>query len=160
MSLNVRSDYWPYKTDIKTKEIHNSSKLVSKHTGMIVQANKAVVGDNAFAHESGIHQDGFLKNRETYEIMTPESVGLNKSKIILGRHSGRHGIQSRLAELGYELSNSDMNKVYKRFLELADKKKEIFDDDLRILMGDRNIKKNNAFAVSYTHLTLPTILLV
>ena len=119
MSLNVRSDYWPYKTDIKTKEIHNSSKLVSKHTGMIVQANKAVVGDNAFAHESGIHQDGFLKNRETYEIMTPESVGLNKSKIILGRHSGRHGIQSRLAELGYELSNSDMNKVYKRFLELA-----------------------------------------
>ena len=138
MSLNVRSDYWPYETDIKTKEIHNSSKLVSKHTGMIVQANKAVVGDNAFAHESGIHQDGFLKNRETYEIMTPESVGLNKSKIILGRHSGRHGIQSRLAELGYELSNGDMNKVYKRFLELADKKKEIFDDDLRILMGDRN----------------------
>ena len=87
MSLNVRSDYWPYKTDIKTKEIHNSSKMVSKHTGMIVQANKAIVGDNAFAHESGIHQDGFLKNRETYEIMTPESVGLNKSKIILGRHS-------------------------------------------------------------------------
>ena len=156
MSLNVRSDYWPYKTDIKTKEIHNSSKLVSKHTGMIVQANKAVVGDNAFAHESGIHQDGFLKNRETYEIMTPESVGLNKSKIILGRHSGRHGIQSRLAELGYELSNSDMNKVYKRFLELADKKKEIFDDDLRILMGDRNIKKNNAFDLDYLHVAVGT----
>ena len=156
MSLNVRSDYWPYKTDIKTKEIHNSSKMVSKHTGMIVQANKAVVGDNAFAHESGIHQDGFLKNRETYEIMTPESVGLNKSKIILGRHSGRHGIQSRLAELGYELSNSDMNKVYKRFLELADKKKEIFDDDLRILMGDRNIKKNNAFDLDYLHVAIGT----
>ena len=123
---------------------------------MIVQANKAVVGDNAFAHESGIHQDGFLKNRETYEIMTPESVGLNKSKIILGRHSGRHGIQSRLAELGYELSNSDMNKVYKRFLELADKKKEIFDDDLRILMGDRNIKKNNAFDLDYLHVAIGT----
>ena len=156
MSLNVRSDYWPYKTDIKTKEIHNSSKLVSKHTGMIVQVNKAVVGDNAFAHESGIHQDGFLKNRETYEIMTPESVGLNKSKIILGRHSGRHGIQSRLAELGYELSNKDMNKVYKRFLELADKKKEIFDDDLRILMGDRNIKKDNVFELDYLHVAIGT----
>ena len=156
MSLKVRGDYWPYKTDIKTKEIYNSSKMVSKHTGMIVQANKAVVGDNAFAHESGIHQDGFLKNRETYEIMTPESVGLNKSKIILGRHSGRHGIQSRLAELGYELSNRDMNKVYKRFLELADKKKEIFDDDLRILMGDRNIKKNNAFDLDYLHVAIGT----
>ena len=156
MSLNVRSDYWPYKTDIKTKEIHNSSKMVSKHTGMIVQANKAIVGDNAFAHESGIHQDGFLKNRKTYEIMTPESVGLNKSKIILGRHSGRHGIQSRLAELGYELSNRDMNNVYKRFLELADKKKEIFDDDLRILMGDRNIKKNNAFDLDYLHVAIGT----
>ena len=156
MSLNVRSDYWPYETDIKTKEIHNSSKMVSKHTGMIVQANKAIVGDNAFAHESGIHQDGYLKNRETYEIMTPESVGLNNSKIILGRHSGRHGIQSRLAELGYELSNKGMNKVYKKFLELADKKKEIFDDDLRILMGDRNIKKNNSFDLDYLHVAIGT----
>ena len=123
MSLKVRNDYWDYDTDIVTKEIYNSSKMVSKHTGMIVQANKAIVGDNAFAHESGIHQDGFLKNRETYEIMTPESVGLNKSKIILGRHSGRHGIQSRLSELGYEVSNKEMNKVYSKFLELADKKR-------------------------------------
>jgi 2-isopropylmalate synthase len=135
--------------------------MVSKHTGMIVQANKAIVGDNAFAHESGIHQDGFLKNRETYEIMTPESVGLNKSKIILGRHSGRHGIQSRLSELGYDLSNKEMNRVYSKFLELADKKKEIFDDDLRILMGDRNVNKHNSFELDYLHVnngtnTIPT----
>jgi 2-isopropylmalate synthase len=161
MSLNVRKDYWDYSTDIVTKEIYNTSKMVSKHTGMIVQANKAIVGDNAFAHESGIHQDGFLKNRETYEIMTPESVGLNKSKIILGRHSGRHGIQSRLSELGYDLSNKEMNRVYSKFLELADKKKEIFDDDLRILMGDRNLNKHNSFELDYLHVnngtnTIPT----
>mgnify|MGYP003686296551 FL=1 len=161
MSLNVRKDYWDYSTDIVTKEIYNTSKMVSKHTGMIVQANKAIVGDNAFAHESGIHQDGFLKNRETYEIMTPESVGLNKSKIILGRHSGRHGIQSRLSELGYDLSNKEMNRVYSKFLELADKKKEIFDDDLRILMGDRNVNKHNFFELDYLHVnngtnTIPT----
>jgi 2-isopropylmalate synthase len=161
MSLNVRKDYWDYSTDIVTKEIYNTSKMVSKHTGMIVQANKAIVGDNAFAHESGIHQDGFLKNRETYEIMTPESVGLNKSKIILGRHSGRHGIQSRLSELGYDLSNKEMNRVYSKFLELADKKKEIFDDDLRILMGDRNVNKHNSFELDYLHVnngtnTIPT----
>ena len=156
MAIRTRNDLMPYETGINTTLLSKASKLVSNVTGFPVQYNKAIVGKNAFAHESGIHQDGFLKNRETYEIMTPESVGLNKSKIILGRHSGRHGIQSRLAELGYELSNSDMNKVYKRFLELADKKKEIFDDDLRILMGDRNIKKNNAFDLDYLHVAVGT----
>ena len=88
--------------------------------------------------------------------MTPESVGLNKSKIILGRHSGRHGIQSRLSELGYEVSNKEMNKVYSKFLELADKKKEIFDDDLRILMGDRNVNKDNSFELDYLHVNIGT----
>ena len=96
MSLNVRSNFWNFHTDIKTKEIYNASRMVSGFTGMLVQPNKAIVGENAFAHESGIHQDGMLKNRDTYEIMTPKSVGIVNNKIVLGRHSGRHGLSSRL----------------------------------------------------------------
>jgi 2-isopropylmalate synthase len=110
--------------------------MVSAFTGIVVQRNKAIVGENAFSHESGIHQDGVLKNRDTYEIMTPESVGIPKNKIVLGRHSGRHGLKARLEELGYKVSEDELNHVYDSFTELADKKKEIFDDDLRILMGD------------------------
>lgn len=136
MALKVRSDLFDYFTDIKSKEIFNTSKMVSAFTGIVVQRNKAIVGENAFSHESGIHQDGVLKNRDTYEIMTPESVGIPKNKIVLGRHSGRHGLKARLEELGYKVSEDELNHVYDSFTELADKKKEIFDDDLRILMGD------------------------
>ncbi len=136
MALKVRSDLFDYYTDIKSKEIFNTSKMVSAFTGIVVQRNKAIVGENAFSHESGIHQDGVLKNRDTYEIMTPESVGIPKNKIVLGRHSGRHGLKARLEELGYKVSEDELNHVYDSFTELADKKKEIFDDDLRILMGD------------------------
>jgi 2-isopropylmalate synthase len=136
MALKIRSDLFDYYTDIKSKEIFNTSKMVSAFTGIVVQRNKAIVGENAFSHESGIHQDGVLKNRDTYEIMTPESVGIPKNKIVLGRHSGRHGLKARLEELGYKVSEDELNHVYDSFTELADKKKEIFDDDLRILMGD------------------------
>jgi len=151
MLLNVRKDLLNYYTNINTKEIFNTSKMVSAYTGMLVQRNKAVVGENAFAHESGIHQDGMLKNRETYEIMTPESIGLLKSNIVLGRHSGRHGLKARLIELGYTINEVELQKLYEKFTELADKKKEVFDDDLRALMGDDIIRKNEEFELTYIH---------
>lgn len=157
MALKVRKDLVNYYTDIKTEEIYNSSKMVSSFTGMIVQPNKAIVGENAFAHESGIHQDGMLKNRQTYEIMTPESVGVQKTKIVLGRHSGRHGLKSRLIELGYSLSEEEIKVVYEKFLELADKKKEVFDEDLRILMGDQShLKKDEYYELEYLHVMIGT----
>jgi 2-isopropylmalate synthase len=136
MALRVRRDLLDYYTNVNPLEIYNTSRLVSGFTGIIIQPNKAIVGENAFAHESGIHQDGMLKNRNTYEIMTPDSVGVPKTKIVLGRHSGRHGLKARLDELGYVLSEDDLNKAYDKFTALADKKKEVYDDDLRVLMGD------------------------
>jgi 2-isopropylmalate synthase len=145
MALNVRKDCVPYQTKINTHEIYNTSRMVSGFTGIIVQPNKAIVGENAFAHESGIHQDGMLKNRNTYEIMTPDIVGVPKTKIVLGRHSGRHGLKARLKELGYSFTKEDMGKIYSRFTELADKKKEVFDDDLRLLMGDEIFKENHYY---------------
>jgi len=132
----VRKDYLNYHTGINTKEIYNSSHMVSGFTGMVVQPNKAIVGGNAFAHESGIHQDGMLKSRNTYEIITPDEVGVPKTKIVLGRHSGRHGLNARLKELGYSVTDNELDHLYQLFTKLADKKKEVYDDDLRALMGD------------------------
>lgn len=149
MALNVRKDKFNFYTDINTKEIYNTSRMVSAFSGILVQPNKAIVGQNAFAHESGIHQDGMLKNRETYEIMTPESVGVNKTMIVLGRHSGRHGLKKRLEELGYSLNEDEIDKIYKSFLDLADKKKEVYDDDLRILMGDEVLKDSDLYVLKY-----------
>lgn len=151
MAIKVRNDLLKYSTNIETREIYNSSKLVSGFTGILVQRNKAIVGENAFAHESGIHQDGMLKDRNTYEIMTPELVGYPKTKIILGRHSGRHGLKVRLNELGYEISEDKLNDVYAAFTELADKKKEVFDEDLRIIMGDTITHKNEHYELNYLH---------
>ena len=148
MALKVRKDLFKYFTKIKTEEIYNSSRMVSSYSGIVVQPNKAIVGDNAFAHESGIHQDGMLKNRQTYEIMKPETVGVPKTKIVLGRHSGKHGLKSRLTELGYHLQVKELQDIYEKFLLLADKKKEIYDDDLRILMEESSIK----FAASFYEL--------
>jgi 2-isopropylmalate synthase len=161
MALKVRKDLWNYFTDIKTEEIFNTSRMVSGFTGMVVQPNKAIVGENAFAHESGIHQDGVLKNKQTYEIMKPEDVGVNKTRIVLGRHSGRHGLKARLIELGYKLSEDEIQKVYEAFLELADKKKEVFDDDLRVLMGDEVFKSVELYELDYLQVnagtkTIPT----
>jgi len=144
MALKVRSDLLKYHTTLNTKEIYNTSKMVSGFTGILVQRNKAIVGENAFAHEAGIHQDGMLKKRETYEIMTPESIGFSKSKIVLGRHSGRHGLAIRLQQLGYNIEDKELDKIYCSFIKLADKKKEVFDDDLRILMGD-SVKEVNDY---------------
>ncbi len=149
MALNVRKDLFDYITNINTKEIYNTSKMVSAFTGIVIQRNKAIVGENAFSHESGIHQDGVLKNRETYEIMTPESVGIPKNKIVLGRHSGKHGLKARLEELGYTLSEEELQRVYAAFIELADKKKEVFDDDLRILMGDEANSDEKNYNLEY-----------
>ncbi len=153
MALKVRADLVNYDTNINTKEIYNTSKLVSGFTGILVQRNKAIVGENAFAHESGIHQDGMLKNRDTYEIMTPELVGYPKTKIVLGRHSGRHGLKSRLSQLGYEINDDKLVELYESFTKLADKKKEVFDDDLRILMGDNISRKNEFYTLEHLQIT-------
>ncbi|KAF0150931.1 MAG: 2-isopropylmalate synthase [Ignavibacteria bacterium] len=161
MALKVRKDLNDFYTDINHNEIISTSRMVSGFTGVVVQPNKAIVGENAFAHESGIHQDGMLKNRETYEIMTPESVGVNKTKIVLGRHSGRHGLKSRLNEIGYHPSDIELTRAYTAFLEIADKKKEVFDDDLRVLMGDEIYKEEELYVLKYMHVnagtkTIPT----
>lgn len=147
MALKVRRDLCGFYTGINSPEIFNTSRMVSGFTGMVVQPNKAIVGENAFAHESGIHQDGMLKNKQTYEIITPEQVGVNKSRIVLGRHSGRHGLESRLAELGYNAAGEELQSVYEKFLALADKKKEVFDEDLRLLMGDEVCKEEESFEI-------------
>ncbi|MBM5782006.1 MAG: 2-isopropylmalate synthase [Pelagibacterales bacterium] len=136
MAIKTRGDFYNVETSIDTTMISRISKLVSSITGFAVQYNKAIVGANAFAHESGIHQDGVLKNRETYEIMTPESVGLEKSSLVLGKLSGRAAFKDRLKEIGYELSEEMLNESFKKFKELADKKKEILDEDIVALVDD------------------------
>jgi 2-isopropylmalate synthase len=157
MALKIRKDITNCFTNIKCEEIYNASKMVSSFTGLIVQPNKAIVGDNAFAHEAGIHQDGMLKNRQTYEILTPESVGVKKTRIVLGRHSGKHGLKARLAELGYTFSEKELEQVYLNFLVLADKKKEIFDEDLRVLMGDQaSPEEKQFFELDYLHVNMGT----
>jgi 2-isopropylmalate synthase len=157
MAIKVRGDLFDYYTNINTKEIYNSSRMVSSYTGIIIQPNKAIVGENAFAHESGIHQDGMLKDRNTYEIITPETVGVPKTKIVLGRHSGRHGLKARLIELGYTLTENELQKVYESFLTLADKKKEVFDDDLRVLMGDQSHQsEQDLYTLDYLQINMGT----
>ena len=156
MALKVRGDFWGLHTDIRFEEIINTSKMVSAFTGLVVQPNKAVVGDNAFSHEAGIHQDGVLKDKRTYEIMTPESVGLPQTRIVLGRHSGRHGLATRLKALGYHLSDEELGQVYHMFLDLADKKKEVFDDDLRVLMGDEILRRQDYYELDSFHVSAGT----
>jgi len=136
MSLRTRRDIFNADTNIKTEEIIRSSRLVSKITGMSVQPNKAIVGANAFAHESGIHQDGLLKEKSTYEIIRPETIGLHKTQFVLGKHSGRHAFRTRLNELGFSLSDDEVNSAFERFKKLADQKKEIYDEDLETLVSE------------------------
>ena len=130
MSLKIRKDFYEAETGIDTTRITQTSRLVSSLTGILVQPNKAIVGGNAFRHESGIHQDGMLKHRATYEIMRPEDVGLGGSQLVLGKLSGRHAFAKRLAALGLRLSSQEVDRAFARFKDLADKKKEVFDDDL------------------------------
>ena len=144
MAIKTRNDLMPYETNINTKKISACSKLVSSVTGFPIQYNKAIVGKNAFAHESGIHQDGMLKNKQTYEIMTPESLGVVKSSLVMGKHSGRHAFKEKLEALGYP--NFDEKKIdesFKKFKDLADKKKHVFDEDIVALVDDDLMKDKN-----------------
>jgi 2-isopropylmalate synthase len=136
MAMRVRNDILPFATGIDTARIMNVSRRVATISGFAVQPNKAIVGRNAFAHESGIHQDGMLKNAETFEIMRPEDIGLHESNIVLGKHSGRAALKSKLADLGYEVGDNQLKDVFVRFKALADRKKEVYDDDLIALMTE------------------------
>jgi 2-isopropylmalate synthase len=136
MALKVRGDKLPFETKIDTTHITRASRYVSAITGFPVQYNKAIVGKNAFAHESGIHQDGMLKNRETYEIMTPESVGQAPSSLVMGKHSGSHAFRAKLKDLGYELGQNALKEAFGRFKDLADRKKHVYDDDIIALVDD------------------------
>ncbi|HMQ92477.1 MAG TPA: 2-isopropylmalate synthase [Amaricoccus sp.] len=143
MAMRVRNDILPYATSIDTRKIMQASRLVATVSGFPVQFNKAIVGKNAFAHESGIHQDGMLKDAQTFEIMRPEDVGLNATSLVMGKHSGRAALRSKLQELGYKLGDNQLNDVFVRFKELADRKKEVYDDDLVALMQDTDTNAAN-----------------
>ncbi len=135
MALRTRRDYFAgYSTQINTKKIYMASRMVSQLTGLVVQRNKAVIGQNAFAHESGIHQDGVIKNRETYEIMDPRDLGIPESKLVLGKHSGRNALNQRVEELGFTLDAEQLQMVYDRFKELTDKKKDVYDEDVEAIV--------------------------
>jgi len=143
MALKTRADHVPFSTGIETSHFIKASKLVSTITGFNVQPNKAIVGANAFAHESGIHQDGMLKHAGTYEIMTPESVGLGMSKLVLGKHSGKHAFSEKLKALGYDLGDNAVKDAFMRFKNLADLKKEVFDEDIVALVDDEVVRAND-----------------
>ena len=134
MALKTRFDYYGLTTGIKTERLYPVSRMVSTITGLVVQRNKAIVGRNAFAHEAGIHQDGMLKERSTYEIMRPEEVGVPKTDLVLGKHSGRHALRDRVKELGYHLNDEQLETLFNDFKTLADKKKEVYDEDLVVLI--------------------------
>ena len=137
MALRTRQDYYKVGTRIDTTKIYPTSRMVSTLTGLMVQRNKAIVGENAFAHEAGIHQDGILKYRETYEIMDPATVGIPRSSLVLGKHSGRHAFKDRVTQLGYTLNDEQLEAAFARFKALADKKKEVFDEDIEALIDDQ-----------------------
>ncbi|MGA8180001.1 MAG: 2-isopropylmalate synthase [Desulfobacterales bacterium] len=151
MSLHTRPNYLPFSSNIRTEQIYPTSRLVSMITGIIIQPNKAIVGANAFAHEAGIHQDGVLKNPMTYEIMKPDTVGLSASKLILGKHSGRHALRSHLKEMGYDLSDDELKLVFKKFKELADKKKHVVDEDLEVIITEGILRTADIFQLEYLH---------
>lgn len=162
MAIHTRWDFFDeVETNINTREFHRTSRMVSDMLGMPVPANKAVVGHNAFAHSSGIHVDGFLKKRETYEIMRPEDIGLDESRVVLTARTGRAGLRHRLEEMGYKLSKEELNKTYERFLAVADKKTEVFDEDLAAIISDEIHAIEHVFELEYLHVasgtgTLPT----
>ena len=156
MALHTRQNLMPFETGIQTEHIFPTSRLVSMITGIMVQPNKAVVGANAFAHEAGIHQDGVLKNPMTYEIMKPETVGLSKNQLVLGKHSGRHALHSHLKTLGYDLSEEELKIVFKQFKNLADRKKHVMDEDLEALVTEGVLRSAEVFSLDYLHVTCGT----
>jgi len=151
MALKTRGQFINADTNINTQEIYKTSRLVSTITGMVVQPNKAIVGANAFAHESGIHQDGLLKDKRTYEIMTPESVGIQMHKLVLGKHSGRHAFKNKLEEMGYSLSDEEINKAFARFKRLADQKKEVFEEDIEAIVTEEVYRIPEKYVLKYIH---------
>jgi 2-isopropylmalate synthase len=161
MSLHTRKNYLPYFTTVETKEIYPSSHLLAVITGISVQPNKAIVGANAFAHEAGIHQDGVLKHKTTYEIMEPATIGLETNRLVMGKHSGRHAFTDRLKELGYDLPKDTVDILFSRFKELADKRKEIVDEDLEVLLAEEILKVPDIYKLKYLNVlsgtsTVPT----
>jgi len=161
MAINTRANFFGMKTGINTKEIYRTSQLVSQLTGFVIQPNKAIVGANAFAHEAGVHVDGILKERSTYEIMTPQDIGLGGSRVVLGRHTGRHGFVDRCRHLGFKLTDDELEHTYQRFLEIADKKKEVFDEDIAAIINDEIHAVEPTYELQYLHVvsstgTLPT----
>ncbi len=161
MAIHTRKNLLNKNTNVNTKEIYKTSRLVSRLTGIYVQPNKAIVGDNAFAHSAGIHVDGILKDRRTYEIMKPEDVGVQGHKIVLTARSGRHALEDKLKKLGYKIKDKDFQKTYERFLKLADKKREIFDEDLRTLVEGEIFKVPETYSLQYVNVvtgnkTIPT----
>jgi 2-isopropylmalate synthase len=153
MALKTRKDFFNAATGINTKEIIRTSRLVSKITGIPVQPNKAIVGANAFAHESGIHQDGLLKEKTTYEIMRPEDIGLQSTKLVMGKHSGRHAFKTRLKELGFALSQEELEGLFERFKRLADQKKDIYDEDLEALVSEATAKTPERYSLADLSIT-------
>ena len=140
MALRTRKNYLDLDTNIISEQLYPSSRLVSQVTGISIPINKPIVGDNAFAHEAGIHQDGVLKYKQTYEIMTPESIGIPGNRLVMGKHSGRHAFDERLKHLGFNLSKEDMNRAFLRFKELADKKKNVYDEDIEAIVGEEILR--------------------
>ncbi|MDM8515778.1 2-isopropylmalate synthase [Desulfobacterales bacterium HSG16] len=159
MAIHTRRNFLPVETNIKTESIYPSSRLVSMITGIMVQPNKAIVGANAFAHEAGIHQDGMLKNPMTYEIMKPETVGLTASKLILGKHSGRHALRSHLTDMGYDLSSEELDVVFTKFKNLADRKKHVMDEDLEAIIAEGILRTTDVFKLEYLQVTAGTTVL-
>lgn len=161
MAIRTRKDFFNIESRIETAQFYRTSRMVADMLGMPVPINKAVVGDNAFAHSAGIHVDGVLKKRETYEIMRPEDVGSPKSRVVLTARTGRHGLKHRLEVLGYKLSRAELEKTYKRFIEIADKKHEVFDADIAAIVGDETRAVEQTYKLEYMHVvsgtgTLPT----
>jgi len=147
MALHTRRSFFDLETGIDTTQISRISRMVSNFTGILVQPNKAIVGANAFAHEAGIHQDGMLKNNTTYEIMRPETVGIHRSRLVMGKHSGRHALKVQLAEMGYELGTVELNRTFERYKELADKKKVVTDADLEALVEDQFYQSSELYSL-------------
>ncbi len=147
MALRVRNDLMPYTTGVISENFVNASRMISTATGFPVQFNKAIVGKNAFAHESGIHQDGMLKHTQTYEIMTPESVGVYQSSLVMGKHSGRHAFRKKIEEMGYHLGQNAIEDAFVRFKELADRKKQLYDEDIAALIDDEMVRGQDKIKV-------------
>jgi 2-isopropylmalate synthase len=156
MAIRTRAEYFGVHTGIETREFCRTSRLVSDMLGMSVPPNKAVVGANAFSHSSGIHVDGFLKDRETYEIMRPEDVGFSESRVVLTARTGRHGLRDRIEKLGYELSQEELDQTYQRFLAIADKKQEVFDEDLIAILHDELHPAPETYQLDYMHINSGT----